>query len=93
VSGIGRGGTGVLKVDGKEVAQQTIEHTMPLTMQWDENFDIGADTGTRASDDYQVPFKFSGTLGKLSLKIDRPTLTQEDIEKLKEATRNNRAAE
>jgi arylsulfatase len=46
VSGIGRGGTGVLKVDGKEVAQQTIEHTMPLTMQWDENFDIGADTGT-----------------------------------------------
>ena len=93
VSGIGRGGTGVLKVDGKEVAQQTIEHTMPLTMQWDENFDIGADTGTPASDDYQVPFKFSGTLGKLTLKIDRPTLTQEDIEKLKEATRNNRAAE
>jgi len=93
VSGIGRGGTGVLKVDGKEVAQQTIEHTMPLTMQWGENFDIGADTGTPASDDYQVPFKFSGTLGKLTLKIDRPTLTQEDIEKLKEATRNNRAAE
>jgi arylsulfatase A-like enzyme len=93
VSGIGRGGTGVLKVDGKEVAQQTIEHTMPLTMQWDENFDIGADTGTPVSDDYQVPFKFSGTLGKLTLKIDRPTLTQEDIEKLKEATRNNRAAE
>jgi len=93
VSGIGRGGTGVLKVDGKEVAHQTIEHTMPLTMQWGENFDIGADTGTPASDDYQVPFKFSGTLGKLTLKIDRPTLTQEDIEKLKEATRNNRAAE
>ena len=93
VSGIGRGGTGVLKVDGKEVAQQTIEHTMPLTMQWGENFDIGADTGTPASDDYQVPFKFSGTLGKLTLKIDRPTLTQEDIEKLKGATRNNRAAE
>src|SRR5262249_24551441 len=93
VSGIGRGGTGVLKVDGKEEAQQTIEHTMPLTMQWDENFDIGADTGTPVSDDYQVPFKFSGTLGKLPLKIDRPTLTQEGIEKLKEATRNNRAAE
>jgi arylsulfatase len=86
VSGIGRGGTGALKVDGKEVAQQTIEHTMPL-------IDIGADTGTPVSDDYQVPFKFSGTLGKLTLKIDRPTLTQEDIEKLKEATRNNRAAE
>jgi len=46
VSGIGRGGTGVLKVDGKEVARQTIERTIPLIMQWDENFDIGADTGT-----------------------------------------------
>jgi hypothetical protein len=55
VSGIGRGGTGVLKVDGKEVARQTMEHTIPLIMQWDENFDIGADTGTAVSDDYQVP--------------------------------------
>jgi hypothetical protein len=94
VSGIGRGGTGVLKVDGKEVARQTVEHTIPLIMQWDENFDIGADTGTPVDDaDYQVPFKFTGKLDKLTLKIDRPTLTQQDIEKLKEATRNNRAAE
>src|SRR5262249_15334910 len=28
VSGIGRGGTGVLKVDGKEVARQSMEHTI-----------------------------------------------------------------
>jgi hypothetical protein len=94
VSGIGRGGTGVLKVDGKEVARQTMEHTIPLIMQWDENFDIGADTGTPVEDaDYQVPFRFTGKLDKLTLKIDRPKLTPEDIEKLKEATRNNRAAE
>jgi arylsulfatase len=93
VSGIGRGGTGVLKVDGKEVAHQTLEHTIPLIMQWDENFDIGADTGTPVSDDYQVPFKFTGKLDNLTLKIDRPKLSPQDIEKLKEATRNNRAAE
>jgi arylsulfatase len=94
VSGIGRGGTGVLKVDGKEVARQTMEHTIPLIMQWDENFDIGADTGTPVDDqDYQVPFKFTGTLDKLTLKIERPKLTPEDVEKLKLATRNNRAAE
>jgi arylsulfatase len=92
VSGIGRGGTGVLKVDGKEIARQTMEHTIPL-MQWDENFDIGADTGTPVSNDYQVPFKFTGKLDKLTLKIDRPKLSPADIEKLKEATRNNRAAE
>jgi arylsulfatase len=94
VSGIGRGGTGVLKVDGKEVARQTMEHTAPITMQWDENFDIGADTGTPVDDrDYQVPFRFTGKLNKLTLKIDRPKLTPADVEKLKQATRNNRAAE
>jgi arylsulfatase len=93
VSGIGRGGIGVLKVDGNEVARQSMEHTIPLVMQWDENFDIGADTGTPVSDDYQVPFSFTGSLEKLTLKIDRPQLSPADIEKLKEATRNNRAAE
>ncbi len=93
VSGIGRGGSGVLKVDGKEVARQTMEHTIPLIMQWDENFDIGADTGTPVSNDYNVPFRFTGKLDKLTLKIERPKLSPADIEKLKEATRNNRAAE
>jgi len=48
---------------------------IPLIMQWDENFDIGADTGTPVDDaDYQVPFRFTGKLEKLTLKIDRPTL-------------------
>jgi hypothetical protein len=94
VSGIGRRGTGVLKVDGKEVARQRMEHSIPLIMQWDENFDIGVDTGTPVDDaDYQVPFRFTGKLEKLTLKIDRPTLSPEDLEKLKEATRNNKAAE
>ena len=63
MSGIGRGGTGVLKVDGKEVAKQKMEHTLPLIIQWDETFDIGSDTGTPVDDkDYQVPFAFTGKL-------------------------------
>ena len=93
VSGIGRGGTGVLKVDGKEVVRQTLDHSVPLLWQWDENFDIGADTGTPVSNDYEVPFRFTGKLDKLTLRIERPKLSPADIEKLKEATRNNRAAE
>src|SRR5262249_44430999 len=39
MSGIGQGGTGVLKVDGKEVANQKMEHTIPLILQWDESMD------------------------------------------------------
>jgi hypothetical protein len=39
ISGLGRGGTGTLKVDGKVVAAQTLEHTVPLILMWDETFD------------------------------------------------------
>ena len=41
LSGIGRGGTGTLKVDGKEVATQKMERTLPLIMQWDETSTLG----------------------------------------------------
>lgn len=86
VSGIGRSGTGVLKVDGNVVATQKMEHTIPIIMQFDETFDVGADTGTPVDDkDYQVPFKFTGKLNKLTLKIDPPKLTPADIRKLKAA--------
>src|SRR5262249_27332980 len=44
ISGIGRPGTRTLKVDGKVVATQTVGRTVPLTLPWDETFDIGADT-------------------------------------------------
>jgi arylsulfatase len=93
VSGIGRGGIGVLKVDGKEVARQRLEHTIPLVMQWDENFDIGADTGTPVANDYQVPFTFNGKLHRLTLTIERPQLSEADIQKLKAAQHNNKASE
>jgi arylsulfatase len=88
LSGIGRPGTGVLKVDGKEVATQKMEHTIPLTMQWDETFDIGSDTGTPVDDkDYQVPFTLTAKLNKLTLKLDRPQLTEKDIKELEKKMR------
>jgi arylsulfatase len=94
MSGLGQGGTGVLKVDGKEVATQKMEHTIPTTLQWDESFDIGSDTGTPVDDkDYQCPFVFTGKLDKLTIKIERPKLTPEDIKKLEAAQRNNAASE
>ena len=85
-SGVGRGGTGVLKVDGKVVATQKMERTVPIVLQWDETFDIGADTGTPVDDkDYQCPFKLTAKLNKLTIKIDRPQLTPDDIKKLEDA--------
>jgi arylsulfatase len=73
-------------VDGKVVSTQTLERTVPLILPWDETFDIGADTGTSVDDkDYQVPFKLTAKLDKLTIKMDPPKLTPEDIKKLKEA--------
>jgi sulfatase-like protein len=84
MSGIGRGGTGTLKVDGKEVASQKMENTLPLILQWDETFDIGSDTGTPVDDQD----KFS----KIAVKVDRPQLSPDDIKKLEAAQRNNKTA-
>jgi len=94
LSGVGRGGTGVLKVDGKKVATQKMEHTLPFILQWDENLDVGSDTGTPVGDkDYQVPFAFTGKIEKITLTIDRPKLSPADIKKLQAAQRNNRVSE
>ncbi len=86
LSGIGRAGTGTLKVDGKVVSTQTIERTVPLVLPWDETFDIGSDTGTPVDDrDYQVPFKFAGKINKLTIAVAPPVLTPADVKKLQEA--------
>ena len=64
--GPAKGGTGVLSVDGKEVARKTIAHTIPLLMSIDETFDIGLDTRTPVDFTYDVPFRFTGTIDKLN---------------------------
>lgn len=68
--GMGKGGTGVLKVDGKEVANAKIPHTIPALMPWDETFDVGVDTRTGVEEtDYQVPFAFNGEIARLTVNL------------------------
>jgi arylsulfatase len=94
MSGLGRGGTGTLKVDGKVVDTKKMKKTIPLILQWDESFDIGSDTLTGVNDaDYKPPFTFTGNLKKLTLKVDRPQLSPEDSKKLESAMRNNKSSE
>jgi len=94
LSGLGRSGTGTLRVDGKDVKTITMPKTLPMILQWDESFDIGSDTLTGVNDaDYKPPFTFTGKLNKLTIKVDRPQLSQEDIEKLKTAQRDNAASQ
>ncbi len=67
--GLAKGGTGVLSVDGHELSKKTIEHTIPLLMSIDETFDVGADTRTPVDDSYDVPFRFTGTIDKLTFDL------------------------
>ena len=86
MSGVGRSGTGTLKVDGKVVDTQKMEHTLPMILQWDEAFDVGSDTLTGVNDaDYSPPFALTAKLNKLTIKVDRPTLSEDDIKKLEDA--------
>ena len=78
--GLGKGGTGVLSVDGKEVAKNSMEHTIPVTFPEDETFDIGQDTRTGVAlveYRYDVPFKFTGKIDKLTFKLNPFTPEQE----------------
>ena len=89
LSGIGQGGVGTLSVDGKTVAEQRMEHTIPLILQFDENLDIGSDTGTPVDDaDYQVPFAFTGGFGGVTLDVQRPVLTDADKARLEKAMKD-----
>lgn len=83
--GLGKGGTGVLSVDGKVLARQQVEHTIPFLMSLDESFDIGMDTRTGVDDSYELPFRFAGTIDKLTYKIGPEQLAAEDHQRVKRA--------
>ncbi len=86
MSGLGRGGTGTLKVDGTEVQSKKMEKTLGMILQWDEAFDIGSDTLTGVNDeDYKPPFTLTAKLERLTIKIDRPVLSDADKAKLEAA--------
>ena len=46
---------------------------------FDESFDVGVDTRYGVDDnDYQVPFRFTGKLDKLTIKLDERTAAEEN---------------
>jgi arylsulfatase A-like enzyme len=78
--GLGKGGTGVLSVDGKEVSRNYMEHCTPITFPIDETFDVGDDTRSGVSMlkyRYNIPFHFTGTIDKLTFNLKPEMLTAE----------------
>ena len=82
--GLGKGATGTLLVDGKQVAQGRIPRTVPIRFSLDETFDIGEDTGTPVVEDYvdKMPFAFTGTLKKFVVVLEPQKLSPEERQRL-----------
>ena len=83
--GLGKGGTGVLTVDGRVVSRQKVEHTIPFLMALDESLDVGMDTRTPVDGSYKLPFRFAGTINKLTYKIGHEQLAAEDRKVMQKA--------
>jgi arylsulfatase len=83
--GLGKGGPATLSVDGKKVAEVKFDRTIPFRISADETLDIGEDTGTPVSEDYQVPFKFTGTIGKVVILLGDDKMTAADQKAMEEA--------
>jgi arylsulfatase A-like enzyme len=67
--GVGKGGAGTLLVNGRPVATGRIEHTQCCVFSADEGADVGADEGTPVTEDYKVPFKFTGKIDKVTIEL------------------------
>jgi arylsulfatase A-like enzyme len=91
--GIGKSGLGTLTVDGKKVGEAKFPRTIPLRVSADETLDIGEDTGTPVSEDYQVPFKFTGNLKKVVIKLGDAKLSDADERELDEGESRRAVAE
>jgi arylsulfatase A-like enzyme len=67
--GPGKGGIGTLFVNGKKAATGRIERTQCCAFSSDEGADVGADEGTPVTEAYQVPFKFTGKIAKVTIEL------------------------
>src|SRR6266852_3310060 len=76
--GFGKGGTGVLSVDGKEVSRQSMPHSISFLMAIDESFDVGVDSRTGVYDSDKLPFQFTGKIDKLTFKLGPTQLSSDE---------------
>jgi arylsulfatase len=55
------------------VAEGKLPRTIPLQISLGEGMDIGMDVGSPIDFTYQLPFKFTGRIEKVTVEIDGPT--------------------
>jgi arylsulfatase A-like enzyme len=77
--GLGKGGDVTLYVDGDEVGEGRVEHTVPVIFSADETTDLGSDSATPVSDDHGHANAFTGRVRWVQIDIDEAA---EDLDHL-----------
>jgi hypothetical protein len=67
------------------VGSGRVEKTEVALFSADETFDIGCDTGSPVSADYKSPFRFTGTIKKVEIKLEDEKLTPAEQAEVKKA--------
>jgi arylsulfatase len=68
--GLGKGGKGMLYVNGEKVAEGRIEHTASVIFSPDETADVGVDEATNVTNDYrEIDNKFTGKIRRVTVEL------------------------
>jgi arylsulfatase len=68
--GLAKGGTVTLFHDGKSVGEGRVEMTQPMVFSADETTDIGSETGTSVSSDYNAATsRFNGKIAWVQIDL------------------------
>ena len=66
---LGKAAKVTLSVNGTKVAEGQVPKTIPATMGIGEGMDIGEDVGSAVDFTYKPPFKFTGTIDKVTFEL------------------------
>jgi len=75
----GSGGIGTLYVNDKKVAEGAIDKTLKSGIGTYENIEIGRDIISPVTDQYQVPFAFTGTLNLITVDLEKEVPSQASL--------------
>ena len=67
---LGKGGLLTLLANGRKVGEGKLPKTVPLQFSLGEGVDVGRDSGSAVSDQYRLPFEFTGKIEKVTVELE-----------------------
>ena len=74
---LGAGGTARLFVNGEKVGEGRIDKTNGMLFSLEEGADVGADTSTPVTNEYESPFAFNGKISWVKVNVSPSHLSKE----------------